>query len=198
MYPLRHRRPRLTTPFGATNRYPSLDPTVMLNQTFDHECLHTELARLLEALKPRSVLCVGKPAVSLLAHATTRYTATSVSTLALDEIPGRLDQLPHYDLAYVHGALERLPRSAAGMLLARLRDISARRLLVHVEIGAERSEHISDWENNELLAFGLIKAGEYQTSQCRAHFYQFNIFDYKLTPDWFNPKDWAHPHLWRP
>jgi hypothetical protein len=71
-------------------------------------------------------------------------------------------------------------------------------LLVHVEIGLGWSGHLSDWENNDLLAFGLVKAGEYQMGDCRAHIYQFNILDYKLTPDWFSAEHWAHPHLWKP
>jgi hypothetical protein len=124
--------------------------------------------------------------------------AVPISTLSLDQIPHKLDELSPYQLAYVHGAIERLPRTVAGMLLARLRDVSARHLLVHVEIGSGWSEHASDWENNDLLAFGLIKAGEYSNGERRAHIYQFNIFDYKLTPEWFNSLQWAHPHLWEP
>ena len=158
--------------------------------------LQEELARLLDLLTPSSVLCVGGPAESLIASTMTTSSNVPVSTLSLDHIPSKLDELPTCGLAYVHGAVERLPRSVAGMLLARLRDVSARHLLVHVGMGSGWPEHTSDWENNDLLAFGLIKAGEYTNGGLREHIYQFNIFDYKLTPDWFNSQQWAHPHRW--
>ena len=154
------------------------------------------LGHLLGSLAPRSVLCVGEPVEQLLTTMSGAFDEVSLSNLPLSEIPEKLNKLPVYDLAYVQGAIERLPRAAGGMLLARLRDVSSRHLIVHVEIGTGWPDHTSDWTSTDLLAFGLTLVDARMAAELRTHLYQYNIADYKLIPDWFNSDRWAHPHLW--
>lgn len=49
---------------------------------------------------------------------------------------------------------------------------------------------------NDFLSFGmqrLVEADEHGRS-----LYLFDLHTYKPTPDWLNPRFWAHPERWKP
>lgn len=52
--------------------------------------------------------------------------------------------------------------------------------------------------NVNLAEFGFSKFNQHfvKINQQDFSIYQFNLFDYKHLPDWFNSKFWANPELW--
>ncbi|GIX22251.1 MAG: hypothetical protein KatS3mg121_1034 [Gammaproteobacteria bacterium] len=81
----------------------------------------------------------------------------------------------------------RLAPGETRRLLARLRDLYCARVLAVAGPGAALVDA------NEWRALGYARetrlAGE-------TALYVFDVRHYKPVPDWFNPKNWAHPELW--
>ncbi|MFP4639754.1 MAG: DUF6231 family protein [Guyparkeria sp.] len=67
-------------------------------------------------------------------------------------------------------------------LLASLRDRGNRPVIVYL--------HESVDDRMKMIALG------YKASSPDDPVYQFDIHDYKQTPDWLNPRNWANPELW--
>ena len=92
----------------------------------------------------------------------------------------------HYDCAVLQALPGALNQSSAEALVARLRDVQAQRILWQLEPG-------SPWSQQDLLALGfhLLDADE-----AGNRLYGYDIDNYKQTPDWLSPKNWANPELW--
>jgi hypothetical protein len=99
-------------------------------------------------------------------------------------------------LALVAGTLEHMDKHVGGQVLARLRDLYCAVLYVLVPMGDRWSGLVSRWENQELITYGLRPARQYPATGKPLYLYHYDIFDYKLTPDWLNSKYWANPHRW--
>lgn len=153
------------------------------------------LNRMVAELAPRRLLCVGRPAADHLAE----YARTHGETVTFESRPASLltpdGQPGHADLAYVAGTLEQLERPMAEQVLSRLRDVLASRVLLHLDL---RTLLHHDWRRNDLIALGFSEIRVPETGGGRDQLFQFNLFDYKVTPDWFNAGNWAHPHRWKP
>lgn len=145
----------------------------------------TDMAAILAAVRPESLLGLGEGAARAFAPYRDERPEAAVCLLR-DDYAGGLDRLARrFELACAAGVLECLPKREAVALLARLRDQIARRLYVLVPLN-------SDWPQTELLALGLSRVQAYRNYAL----YRFDLYDYKTTPDWFNPKYWAHPERW--
>jgi len=154
------------------------------------------LVSLIRSFRPDSLLLVGERAEGLFADYLADHPGCRVLHLPLAGLPGSLAAHGRYDLAFVSGCLEHLDPIRAGEVIAALRDIHARRLLVAVPVGGERPGHRSHWEMADLLAYGLVQVGEYRRGDGMVHLYGFDIATYKVTPDWLNSRYWANPELW--
>lgn len=99
-------------------------------------------------------------------------------------------------LALVAGTLEYLDKRRAGNVIARLRDIYCAVLYVVVPVGDRWPGLVSHWENHELLAYGLRRARRYSVEGRPLCLYHYDIYDYKLTPDWLNTRHWSNPNRW--
>jgi hypothetical protein len=149
-----------------------------------------DLEQVLRQLQPQSVLCLGAPCT----RAVLDYVAAAPDRLSrhYTEPP---DDLGHFDLVVVEDLLERLDKRHGEQLLARLRDLHGGRFLLTLSSGP-RSQQVSRWERNELLALGLVMAGRYADADGERQLYRFNLDDYKTTPEWFTARYWAHPERW--
>lgn len=98
-----------------------------------------------------------------------------------------------YDFAYAANTLEHLEKSQAQSLIASLRDLHAREFWLVVPVGCRSKQHRSHWEATDFTALGLCLVARYET---RTSLYTFNIANYKQTPKWLNPDDWAKPERW--
>ena len=71
---------------------------------------------------------------------------------------------------------------AASRLLASLRDRANRPVVVHL------GETVDD--RLKMIALG------YRAAEGNDPVYVFDINDYKETPDWLSPRNWANPEMW--
>lgn len=102
----------------------------------------------------------------------------------------RLADCPMASLAIVDGEAA-VPDADVTPLLGRLRDVYAGRVLV---IGPARQREA--WSRHILIGLGFRGFGATRDGDRRRPWYQFDIIDYKVTPDWLSPRHWAHPELW--
>lgn len=101
-----------------------------------------------------------------------------------------------FDVAVVLCALETLDRARASALLARLRDLAARRTMALVRMGEYWPGTESCWQRNDLLGYGFQLFARYAQDERPIHLYRFDLYDYKPVPEWLNARHWAHPELW--
>ena len=149
----------------------------------------SDVIAFVERLKPTTLLCVG-PEGGLFADYVAAEPARRLRTAAPDTLltegPGE-----RFDLAYLSATLERLPRLQGERLLARLRDLYSRQLLVLAAL-----DGTSGWTENDLLGFGMVRMGRYADGAGLLALYRFDLATYKTTPDWFGPHHWANPDRW--
>ena len=152
---------------------------------------------VLHKLQPASLLTLGEAVAGavdayLLMHPDCRHLhltpAEAWSAL-------RRQPLHRYALALATEVVESLDKVAARRLLAALRDLYAERLLLLVALHGAESRNAGTREFAELLSLGLSAMGRWVTGRRVFRAYSFDLYDYKLTPDWLNSRHWAHPEL---
>lgn len=149
-----------------------------------------QLATLVQDLAPRRCLCIGAEGCRLLAAALPRgCRMTCLPAAAALTQP----QKP-YDLGVVVDTLPALDREQGARLLAGLRDRFCRQVLVAVPAEPGREE----WKLGDFLALGFSRLTIQGEKADGFILYHFNLHDYKTTPDWLNPRFWAHPERWQP
>lgn len=150
--------------------------------------LDTVLGALLRRWRPGRVLLVGTdPGGAVAAWAAAAQPApelvrrTPAEALA-DPAPGDGGR---WDLAVLGpDVVELLARPHAERLVAALRDLHARRLVL-----VPPAPLPAGWDAPACIALGL-------TPEAGGRLWRFDLYDYKETPDWLNPRYWAHPELW--
>lgn len=156
-----------------------------------HTAYEYDILGLLQRLAPGKLLGIGAKAGELVQTFAAQHPGRRALELQVSEDTVDLDFEEPFDCVLVTDTLEHLPKRQAGILLSRLRDLYARYLLVAVPVGASTADSATRWSEPDLLAYGLRRLGRYG-DLC---VYSFDIYDYKLTPDWLNSKYWAHPEL---
>jgi hypothetical protein len=150
----------------------------------------------LEKHRPVSILTVGVDDSGLFKEYLGAHPEAIVHAVGADVLLGETRDIPRFDLAFVANTLERLDAREAGIVIARLRDLHARRLLVLVPIGDRWRDARSRWEPGDLLGYGMRRLAAYRTLSGPVHLYRFDLADYKPTPEWLNPENWANPEMW--
>ncbi len=156
------------------------------------------LTRLLKAWRPQRLLAIGEDAARPLRDYAGAENRCALDIVETNDAAGRLLSLPseqHYDFALVAGFLERVDSATGSAVIARLRDVLARRLCVVIE-SAKVSGSETVWSDAELSAFGFTLLSRLDQSGDQVRLYGFDIASYKQTPDWLSPRHWAHPELW--
>lgn len=149
------------------------------------QALRSRVAALVESLQPRSLLLIApEQAPPPSSGGGTAALVTGVEALH------HLEQSERYDLALVDSAAD-IPAVDVAKVLSRLRDLKARRVLVIARDGAGEP-----WTRRALVGLGFTPCGEDRGRAGDASLYRFDIATYKTTPDWLNPRQWAHPELW--
>lgn len=154
------------------------------------------LADIIGAKAPASVVFIGPMAK---AAASTYRAGNADASIAVHDGADPLAQIQgmqRVDLAVVAHALEMMEKRRAQNLLAALRDLYSKCLIVAVRLGSNWPGLISHWQDNELLGFGMQQVARVEKDDRPVGVYEFNIRDYKLNPDWLNARHWAHPELW--
>ena len=152
--------------------------------------LNTRLQSVLADIGPDSVLIIGDTLVSTVQSF--MGDGGSVTCLASAEAAEGVSALDVHDLALVQ-ADTAMPAEGIDVLLSRLRDLYARKVLVIVSPDLDKGP----WRRQALIGLGFTPYGEATDAEGeRLSLYQFDIATYKTTPDWLSPSNWANPELW--
>ena len=97
-----------------------------------------------------------------------------------------------YDLAIIADQLEHLPQRTGVELLAGLRNLSASRLAVLVDL-----VQAAEWQENDFFALALQRRASFTGAEEKRtlSLYTYDLADYKQVPDWLNSKYWANPEM---
>lgn len=144
------------------------------------EALAEEIRSCLPDCEPASVLLVGANTEKRFDSVFEGFSELRLQAVAdLDGDRGRELMSRRWSLVILVESDR--PELLSEAQLAHLRDCAAERVLLC-------SETI---EFSQALALG------FRRSKRHPALYVFDLFDYKSTPDWFNAKNFAHPHRFR-
>lgn len=147
------------------------------------------LERLLGPLKPVRVCLIGRlQELDLETSASLQDSIRELERLQPDDALERLAELPMQDLVVVGEALESMAGQSGDRLIAGLRDLYARRILLRLNPGN------GCWTHQRVMAFGFQRLFTLPEPPHTA-FYGFDLGNYKVTPDWLNPRHWANPEM---
>lgn len=167
-----------------------------------HDELVADIDERLRALRPSSILLLGADGRALLEPYLQSHPRCD---LRVADWGGRDDDAPalerlagdgRYDLGLVCWMHPGAPPAGAAHVIARLRDLHARRLWVLATLGQSSSTSEGIWTPADLVALGLSHARAYAESCPPLHLYSFDLASYKTTPPWLSPEHWAHPERW--
>ncbi len=152
------------------------------------------LRELLEHAPPKAVAAIGTLAASALDTQAEELASAELSEFSWEEADVRLPEIGMQDLAVASIEGGTPPeRATAEPVLAALRDIYARRIMLLV---SEQATESAPWRNSDLVGLGFTRIGVFAGPRGAVTAYGFDIATYKTTPDWLNPRFWAHPQLW--
>lgn len=154
---------------------------------------HDEIQQRLAQAPPASILSIGPHGPTFFADYLAAHPDCRFTQLAADKALTQLPEIGRVDFALVAETLERLSKTDAGALLARLRDLHAGRFVAVVPLGDAWPNNASRWTRDELMAYGLQRIAEYPEAHGALVLFFFDITQYKQTPDWLNSQYWAHP-----
>ena len=155
------------------------------------------LNRQLQALAPKSILTVGEAAAALVTiYCRQHPNCELVCAVTAPEIASLLSSpaARRYDFGVIAGYLETVDEETGGVLIARLRDVLVRRLCVVLSVADPIRP--AAWTDADMTAFGFTHLERVQKANTDYRIYGFDIASYKSTPDWLNPRHWAHPDRW--
>lgn len=171
-------------------------PDEVPNDFDDPSGCRPELIRVLDVLRLTDLLLIAPDPTRLLSDDDLRPDRPRIEARDPDAVmEGRLEPR-RYETAIVADTLEHMSKARGAALIARLRDVYAQRLLVLIAREEATSQDTRGWRRTDFNALGLspIKTGS--DPGRRWAVFQFDLFNYKTTPDWLNSKHWANPEMW--
>ena len=159
------------------------------------ETEQTELKSLIQQFQPKQILSIGPAGQELFADYLASCKQCDLQEFVSPPTLQELDASWRFDLGFVSHVLERMPKPDAEQLIARLRDVHCDRLIVVIPVGTDWKDHVSHWQQTDMLGLGFSLLAEFQSNQHLVHIYAFDIASYKATPEWLNNKYWANPEL---
>lgn len=156
----------------------------------------TSLTRQLDTQVPASILALGPGACGVFTEFAEHHPQTRLDCLETVPDTDAVKALGGHELVFVSGVIEYMDKTRAGQLIALLRDLYSKRLYIRVPIGEDWPGLTSHWEPTELIAYGLRLADKHTIEGRALHLYRFDLYDYKITPQWLNSRHWANPEHW--
>jgi len=151
------------------------------------------LLSILEHYQPARLLCVSQSRVPAVEVFCADHPETQLVTSNQVPLPAELAN-QRYDLAIIADQLEHLPQRAGVELLAGLRNLSASRLALLVDLS-----QTLDWQENDFFALALQRHASFTQNDSindrSLALYTYDLADYKQVPDWLNNKYWANPEM---
>ena len=157
-------------------------------------CLEA-MRRIFRQQPPRSLLAIGGDSDWL---GEALPAGADAALQQIDSAPSLADlaALGAHDAVFITHTLEHLDHVQAEQLIGALRDRFAKRLFVLVPRGADWPGHASTWTLTDMVALGLRQLAAFEHAGRGLALYRFDLYDYKPTPDWLNPRYWANPEMW--
>ena len=148
------------------------------------DVINETVARFIADTAAQQILVVSKIPVPAIETASTLRVTRHSDAPSADALGTRI-----FDVAVIVDVQAALPRAEASALIARLRDVNARRVLVigHDAASAGRTA------DEALRAYGFRRLLAHEAAGQHWTVHEFSIDSYKSTPDWLNAKYWAHP-----
>lgn len=119
----------------------------------------------------------------------------NVAFLAQDQLD-RLAELEQFDFILIQNLIENLPYEKGEHLIAQVRDIHAREMLLILPVSQpvnkadESTENKNGWQPAQLISLGMKQVAVFDHN---VHAYYYALETYKKVPDWLNNKYWANP-----
>lgn len=107
---------------------------------------------------------------------------------SLSALTGRMQ------LAIVLDAPRVLSRRTIHELLGQLRNYAASAIIAAFPIPETR--HDDTWSVADFLGLGFRRLRSARDVRSPYWLYRYDIYDYKITPDWLNARHWANPEQW--
>ncbi len=158
--------------------------------------IENDLSALLNTYHPRTVLVIGTEISPAVAAYQGNHPECRLTHVTVQNLPREMNGPDHYDMGIIYNTLEYMDKAGAGQLIARLRDLHTTRFYAVLPINGQSQGQKTTWQTGDLIAYGMVLAGQYTDNGKQVHLYKFDINDYKKTPDWFNADHWANPELW--
>ncbi|MGH8503859.1 MAG: DUF6231 family protein [Gammaproteobacteria bacterium] len=155
-----------------------------------------DILQIVDRLRPPSLLALMPEREPLRRELARRVPGPACTFVCADQLLSEDFTVERSRLAIVAGVIERLNKRKAGKAIARLRDLYAQVMYALVPVGDTWPGLASHWTNEELIAYGLRQARQYTVEGRALILYHYDIYDYKLTPDWLNSRYWANPERW--
>lgn len=96
----------------------------------------------------------------------------------------QLSKQRQFDLVLINHLLENLSHEEGEQLIAHVRDIYARQILLIISADSE-------WKSEDFIGLGFRKI----TDIDQHTIWYFAVENYKRTPDWLNSRYWANPEM---
>ncbi len=150
------------------------------------------VAALLKGVSAESPLLISTDS-DLLSSLARASALPSMCIHSVDEWNAGVKEADRFGCVLLIGLLEHLPKQDGLQILAALRDVHAREILVVLPI--DTGDTLSQWQETDLLAMGMKQQGQFEEDGLCHAIYSFSLKTYKPTPDWLNSRFWANPEL---
>lgn len=151
------------------------------------------LLSILEHYQPARLLCVSQSRVPAVEAFCAAHPATELACTDQVPLPSEVAN-QRYDLAIIADQLEHLDKRLGIELLAGLRNLSASRLAVLVDLA-----QTVEWQGNDFFSLALQRHASFVQDESDEKrtlaLYTYDLADYKQVPDWLNNKYWANPEM---
>jgi hypothetical protein len=159
------------------------------------ETEQSELKSIIQQFQPKQILSIGPAGQELFADYLKSCKQCALREYSASPTLDVLDEYGRFDLVFVSHVLEKMPKTEAEQLIARLRDLHCDRLIIVIPIGTDWPNHMSHWQQADLLGLGFSLLAEFHSNDHLVHIYAFDIASYKTTPEWLSSKYWANPEM---
>jgi len=151
-----------------------------------------DLALIVEEKVPHRILTIGPLTTGNFAKYLQLHPQASLTHIDDVNLLAAFDPGQRFDLSYVCGVLEQMPKAQACHLLTQLRDRS-QFLYAKVPLGKAWLKHASLWEKNDMrgMGFDLLSLSAEQGKPVGLFCYDSSA--YKTEAEWRNSKYWAEP-----
>jgi len=157
-----------------------------------------DIETLVNVAQPESILLLGDASFGFLDRYIEQKSLLNqgcvLRHISSSEIGNALQLEQRFDVAIAIDLFEHLTKQQGSQILARMRDVLCPQYCICLPIDSGDTEE--RWQLTELFGFALSKVADYQQGDIEYGLFNYNISNYKKTPEWLNSDNWANPQMW--